>query len=244
MCCLEKAILPVAISYSTTPKENRSVRASSSSPRACSGDMYATVPSVVPGLVKSSSDAVGGCDVSNQRGSVVSPAYLGQAKIQNLRLAASRHENVCWLDVAMHDPLRVGRVQRIGDFRRQLKHLFERQRLSAEQMLQRLSFQQFHGDEVLAVRFVDLVNGADVRVIERGGGKGFPLESFSGRGIILHFRGQKFQRDMAAQLEVFGFVDHTHPAAAELRQNAVMRDGFPDHRRFEREIFRALPGLL
>ena len=117
------------------------------------------------------------------------------------------------------------------------KQLFERQRFSAEQMLQRLSFQQFHGDEMLAVRFVDLVNRADVRVIERGGGKGFALESFSGRGIILHFRGQKFQRDMAAQLEVFGFVDHTHPAAAELRQNAVMRDGFPDHRRFEVEKF-------
>ena len=32
---------PVAISYSTAPKENRSVRASSSLPRTCSGDMGA-----------------------------------------------------------------------------------------------------------------------------------------------------------------------------------------------------------
>ena len=31
--------LPVAISYRTTPSEKRSVRASVSSPRACSGDM-------------------------------------------------------------------------------------------------------------------------------------------------------------------------------------------------------------
>ena len=31
--------VPVAISYSTIPKENRSVRASSSLPRTCSGDM-------------------------------------------------------------------------------------------------------------------------------------------------------------------------------------------------------------
>jgi hypothetical protein len=30
------------------------------------------------------------------------------------------------------------------------------------------------------------------------------------------------------QLQVFGFVDHTH-LAAELDQNAVMRNGFPDH---------------
>src|SRR5208282_231720 len=44
---------PVAISYSTTPNENRSVRPSSSLPRNCSGDMYATVPTAVPGLVRS-----------------------------------------------------------------------------------------------------------------------------------------------------------------------------------------------
>ena len=35
----ENACWPVAISYSTAPNENRSVRASRSSPRTCSGDM-------------------------------------------------------------------------------------------------------------------------------------------------------------------------------------------------------------
>src|ERR1019366_4967923 len=34
---------------------------------------------------------------------------------------------------------------------------------------------------------------------------------------------------MPAQLEVFGFVDHTHPAATELRENAIVRDGLADH---------------
>ena len=47
--------VPVHISYSTAPNENRSVRASSSFPRTCSGDMYATVPSALPGLVRCSS---------------------------------------------------------------------------------------------------------------------------------------------------------------------------------------------
>ena len=45
---------PDAISYNTAPNEKRSVRWSSSSPRACSGDMYATVPSATPVLVKRS----------------------------------------------------------------------------------------------------------------------------------------------------------------------------------------------
>ena len=34
---------------------------------------------------------------------------------------------------------------------------------------------------------------------------------------------------MAAQLEVFGFIHHTHPAATELREDAIVRDGFADH---------------
>ena len=36
---LRKGSIPVAISYSTTPNENRSVRASNSLARTCSGDM-------------------------------------------------------------------------------------------------------------------------------------------------------------------------------------------------------------
>ncbi len=47
------ARLPVAISESTVPRENRSVRASTGCPCACSGDMYEAVPTVLPVLVRS-----------------------------------------------------------------------------------------------------------------------------------------------------------------------------------------------
>ncbi|CAM4044273.1 hypothetical protein COSO111634_31930 [Corallococcus soli] len=42
---------PVSSSHSTTPSANTSVRASTLSPRACSGDMYANLPLSTPGLV-------------------------------------------------------------------------------------------------------------------------------------------------------------------------------------------------
>jgi hypothetical protein len=35
-------------------------------------------------------------------------------------------------------------------------------------MLECLSLRQFHGDEVLAVRIVDFINRADIRMVERG----------------------------------------------------------------------------
>lgn len=55
------------------------------------------------------------------------------------------------------------------------------------QLPERLTLQQFHGDEVLAVGFVDFENGADIRMIQRGGGKGFALKTLARRGIILQF---------------------------------------------------------
>src|SRR5882724_12043346 len=96
-------------------------------------------------------------------------------------------------------------------------------------MLERLSLQQPHGDEVLAVCFVDLMNRADVGMIERGRSKCFALKSLPRSGIVLHIRGKKFQRDMPMQLKVFGFIHHTDPATTELLQDAIVRDGFPDH---------------
>jgi hypothetical protein len=47
----EKAGRPAAISYKTAPNENRSLRASNASPRACSGDIYAIVPTATPAVV-------------------------------------------------------------------------------------------------------------------------------------------------------------------------------------------------
>jgi len=45
---------PVSISWRITPSENRSLRASTRSPRACSGDMYAAVPTSDPSTVRCS----------------------------------------------------------------------------------------------------------------------------------------------------------------------------------------------
>src|ERR1700681_996676 len=101
----------------------------------------------------------------------------------------------------MHNPLGVCGVQRINNLRSQLQQLFDSERFSADLVLERLSLQQLHGDEVLAVRFVNLVDRADVRMIERGGSEGFSLKSFAGSRIVLHLWRQELQRDMAVQLQ-------------------------------------------
>ncbi len=58
---------------------------------------------------------------------------------------------------------------------------------------------------------------------------GFPLKTFQRLRILRDIVGQKFQRDEAAKLGVLSLVDHTHAAATELLDDAVVRDGLADH---------------
>jgi hypothetical protein len=66
-------------------------------------------------------------------------------------------------------------------------------------------------------------------MIERGGSEGLALKPFASSGIFFHLWREKFQCDMAVQLEVFGFVNHAHPAATKLRDDSIVRNGFADH---------------
>ena len=70
---------------------------------------------------------------------------------------------------------------------------------------------------------------ADVRVVQRGRGFGFPLETAESLCVVGEFVGKELEGNMATELEVFCLIDHTHSAAAELLDNAVVRDGLVDH---------------
>ena len=66
-------------------------------------------------------------------------------------------------------------------------------------------------------------------MVEGGGGARFALEALERLAIARKLLGQKLQRHAAAQARVFGFVDHTHTAAPELLDDAIVRDGLADH---------------
>ena len=155
--------------------------------------------------------------------------HFGEPKVQNLGVSAIGHENVCRLDVPVHDPLRVGGVERVGNLRAQFQHRIDGQRLSADSMLQRLPFQKFHGQERLALSFLDVVNRADVRVVERRGGARFSLEPLQRLPVFCEVLRQKLQRHPSTQFRVFGLVDHTHAATTEFLDDAVVRNSLVDH---------------
>ncbi|MGC1087024.1 MAG: hypothetical protein WA894_01195, partial [Candidatus Acidiferrum sp.] len=71
--------------------------------------------------------------------------------------------------------------------------------------------------------------GADIGMVQRGGGLRFTLETRKRLTILSYFTRQEFHGDESVESEVFGFVDHTHAAVAKLLDDTVMRDGLADH---------------
>ncbi len=153
-----------------------------------------------------------------------------EAEIEDLGLAAIGDEDVCRLDVAMDDAFAVGGVEGVGHADRQVEQSIDRERAHGDAVLQGDALQKLHRDKGPAVVLVDVVNRADVRVVERTGGAGLALEALESRMVGGDVVGQEFQRDGAAELGVLGLVNDAHPAAAEPFGNAVMGYGFTDER--------------
>ena len=96
-------------------------------------------------------------------------------------------------------------------------------------MLESHAIQVLHCDEPLPLVVRDLVYGADIGMVQSGRGPRLATEAFEDLRVFGDFIRKKLQRRKATEHGVLGLVDHPHPAAAQLLDNAVMRDGLPNH---------------
>jgi hypothetical protein len=154
---------------------------------------------------------------------------LGQPKVQNLGMTSPRDKNVGRLDVTMHDAFRMRRVECVRHFDAQCQQCFQFHGAAGDRMLQRLTLQILHGDEGLPALLIDLVDCADVGMVQCGSGLRLALEATERLRVLGHFVRQELQGDEAAKFNVLGFVDHAHAATAKFLHNAVVRDGLADH---------------
>src|SRR5215475_577975 len=97
-------------------------------------------------------------------------------------------------------------------------------------MFQRLPVQKLHGDEGTPTRFANVVNRTDIGMVQCGGSLSFAPKSCECMLVTGDTLRKEFQGNEAMQTDVFGLVHHTHTAATELLNNAVMRDGLADER--------------
>ncbi len=129
----------------------------------------------------------------------------------------------------MNDPVPVRGVERVRDLDAEIQRLSEGERTGHEPVAERLPFDELHHDEVASRVLVDVVDRADVRVLERGGGARLTAQTLQRLRVVPHVVGQELQRDAPAELEVFGLVDDAHAAAAQLLEDPVVGDGLADH---------------
>src|SRR5208282_2402341 len=169
---------------------------------------------------------------------------LCQAKVQYLRWPSLDKENIRGLDVAVDDALFEGSFQAVGNLYPNVQEFGYRYRLSGNAVLQRLAFQQLHGDKGTAFEFPNIVNCADIRMIERGCSARFAAESLDGLRILGNVVGEEFKSHTAAEARVFGFIDHAHATTAKFFQDAVVRDGAAKNRGSIRHRQRSLPQRL
>src|SRR5438128_7265624 len=102
---------------------------------------------------------------------------LRETKIENFCLATRSDEEVRGFDVAVNDAFQVSGVKRVSSLNGEGKRFVKRKRLAGDGVLEGLAIQKFHDNEWMAVFFADFINGADVRVIESGGGLRFALKA-------------------------------------------------------------------
>jgi len=75
----------------------------------------------------------------------------------------------------------------------------------------------------------DVVNRADVGMIQRRRGARFTLKALAGLGILSEIFGKKLQCNAASEALIFRLVYNTHSATAKLGYDAVMGNYLVQH---------------
>src|SRR5262249_9408318 len=154
---------------------------------------------------------------------------LGQPEIQDLGVISLGDEDVGWLDIAMDDALGMRGVEGVGNLKRKREQSFVIEPGAATDIFERRALQKLHGDESLPLLFADVVDGADVGVIQRRCGPGFALKTRQGLRIKAELGREKLKGYGALQACIHRLVDNTHPPVADFFDDLVMRNRLVNH---------------
>ena len=164
---------------------------------------------------------------------------FGQAEVEQLYDAALVDEDVGGLDVAMHDALLVCGVEGVGNLNGEVDHFNGRQTAAGGTLLQRFAAKHLHRDEGVAFELVDLIDGTDVRVIQRGCGLRFALELPDRGRVGCKVVGDELERDGPSKTRIVGFVDDPHPSGAQKLDHVIPRNCPANHACTGRSYIRA-----
>ena len=143
----------------------------------------------------------GGGGQHRQRLSGRTHRLLREAEIEQLRACRGEH-HVSRLQVAMDDTLSMCDLKGIRHLDAETEDLVKRQRAPLQTGRQRLALEQFEHQILGVVLAADVVQPADVRVIERGDRFGFLCKPGAEPGVTGQLRRENLDGDAAVQARV------------------------------------------
>src|SRR5262245_39303198 len=143
---------------------------------------------------------------------------LRQSEVQHLHFSIRSDLDVRRFQVAVNDRFLavVCGFQSFGNLLRDFERLVDRNWSALDAFGKRLSWHQFHHEELPPAGFFDTMNGCNVGMIQGGQHAGFTLKSryavrISGKGL-----GKELDGDTSTQLRVGGLIDVAETTAAKV----------------------------
>src|ERR1700683_1668096 len=112
-----------------------------------------------------------------------------------------------------------------------VEHLLRRQRVSGYALLQALALELLHHDEGMPVVILNAMNCADVGMIQKRRGPCLAGETFQRFGVAGEIFRNELQSNVAPELEVLGFIHHSHATPAQLPKDAIVGYSLANHER-------------
>jgi hypothetical protein len=156
----------------------------------------------------------------------------GQTEVEHLDPPVSADLDVGRLEVAVDHAGSVRGFEPFRDLSGDLDRLVERERSAFEAFGEVLALDELHGEEADLTFVVQTVNRGDSRVVQRGQQLRLALQAGQPVGVAGQHRRQDLDRHLTIECRVEGPPDHTHPARADLLDQAVVQQlpaGFDGH---------------
>ena len=150
---------------------------------------------------------------------------LGEPEVEDLHFVSRRQNDVAALDVAVEDPRSVRLFQRRGDLPGDRDHLERRQRTLGEDRVERASLHELHYDEMPPGHFHEVIDRADVGMVQGGRGHRLAPEPLPPLDVPSELLGQQLDRHHPLEARVPSPIDLAESPRAEELEHLEVIDG-------------------